>query len=62
VGVAGVMTLLVDSFGMGKERTKLGFRCWGLVAEIDYLLEITKSFNINHQTTRRECGGLTIVC
>lgn len=42
VGVSGVMTLHVDSFGMGKERPKLGFRCWGLGAEIDYSVTISK--------------------
>ena len=61
MGVAGVMTLLVGSFGTGKKRTILGFRCWGLVAEIDYSVEIiTKTFNINHLAVR--CAIFAIVC
>ena len=48
VGVSGVMILFVGWFGMGKERTKLGFRCWGLVTEIYYSVEITRILQKNH--------------
>ena len=48
MGVSGVMILFVGWFGMGKERTKLGFRCWGLVTEIYYSVEITRILQKNH--------------
>lgn len=60
VGVSGVMTLHVDSFGTGKERTKLGFQCWGIAAEIDYSVEITKIFKTNNLALRSAI--FAIVC
>lgn len=61
-GVSGVIDVFCWLVRYGKERTKLGFRCWGLVTEIDYSVEIIKIFQTNYWAMKRGCRRLSIVC